>query len=408
MSRGRVVIAPSDALGVTRPPARPGALVHVGGRVLQIARGKLVVADAFAAIEVQCARRERVTIGDLVVVCGKLRRTRLHDARLVERQRCPAPPGNGELARLAFQNVGANLLARARALAAIRGYFASEAFIEVDTPVRVRTPGLDRHVDAVEAEGGFLVTSPEHHMKRLLVGGMPRIYQLARASRAGERGPLHEPEFLMLEWYRAFSGQDAVMADTEQIVRRVALAVSGRCDIVLGSGRRIDLEPPFERWTVRKAFRDLANVPDAARLAERDEDRFFQLLVGTVEPALAELSRPIFLCEYPIRQASLARPKPSDPSVAERFELYLAGVELCNGFGELTDPKLQRRRFRRDQAARRRAGRPVYSLDERLLQALEEGMPQSGGNALGVDRLIALACGVTEIGAVMPFPADRS
>jgi lysyl-tRNA synthetase class 2 len=265
-------------------------------------------------------------------------------------------------------------------------------------------PGLDLHVDAIAAEGGFLVTSPEHHMKRLLVGGMPRIFQLCHASRAGELGAMHEPEFAMLEWYRAFSGQDAVIADTEALVRRVAVALSGKPEIVLPSGRRIALGAAFERITVREAFRRWAGVRDATRLAD---DRFFELLVSAVEPALAALSRPVFLCEYPLAHASLARKKPGDPRVAERFELYLGGVELCNGFGELTDAREQRRRFERDRAARRRLHRPIYELDEKLLAALVEGMPPSGGNALGVDRLIALARGRAEIAAVMPFPAAR-
>jgi lysyl-tRNA synthetase class 2 len=244
-------------------------------------------------------------------------------------------------------------------------------------------------------------------MKRLLVGGMPRIFQLCHASRAGEIGPLHEPEFLMLEWYRAFSGQEAVIGDSEQIVERVVRAVCDSNEIAIDN-RRIDVKPPFERWTVRDAFRKLAGVRDAVQLAERDENRFFELLVGSIEPALAEIDRPVFLSEYPISLASLARPKPSDPSVAERFELYVAGVELCNGFGELTDVAEQRRRFLRDQSQRRRGGRPVYPLDEKLLSGLAEGMPPSGGNALGVDRLVALACGTREIASVMPFPAERS
>jgi elongation factor P--(R)-beta-lysine ligase len=407
MSREQELFAPSDLGGLVRPPPRAGRLYRVGGRVLESGRKKLVLTDAFSALEVLLAGPGRAAAGDLVVVSGTLRQRRLIDARLVSRQRCPAPSGVGELGRLAFQGVGPRLLARARALGAIRAYFAGAGFVEVDTPLRVRTPGLDLHVDAIPAEGGYLVTSPEHHMKRLLVGGLPRIFQLAHASRAGEHGPLHEPEFMLLEWYRAFSGQAAVMHDTEQVVRAVVRAVTGQSVIVLPDRRSIDVAAPFERLTVRQAFAELADVADAARLAARDEDRFFELLVGTVEPALRERARPVFLCEYPIRQASLARAKPGDPSVAERFELYVAGVELCNGFGELTDPDEQRRRFKRDQAARRRAGRPVYALDERLLAALEEGMPPSGGNALGVDRLLALACGVPEIAGVMPFPADR-
>lgn len=403
MTRAPRVIAPSDLSGVIGPRPARGEL-RVGGRVLSAQGRTLVIADAFATLEAELARRAHVEAGDLVVLRGRRRGRRLRAARVEERHACPAPRGDGEHARLCFDGVGPELVARARALAEIRRYFGEQGFVEVETPLRVRTPGLDLHVDAIAAEGGFLVTSPEHHMKRLLVGGTPRIFQLCRASRAGERGALHEPEFTMLEWYRAFSTMDAVMEDTEAVVRRVTVAVSGRDEVLLPNGRRIALGRRFERVTVREAFARWANVGDATRLSE---DRFFELLVSKVEPALAAAARPVFLTEYPVAQASLARKSPRDPRVAERFELYLGGVELCNGFGELTDAREQRRRFERDRATRRRLRRPVYDLDEKLLAALVEGMPPAGGNALGVDRLIALARGRSAIESVMAFPASR-
>lgn len=399
-----VVLAPSDVLGVIAEP-RPSGSVLVGGRVVEQQGRSLRLADAFATLVVELAAEAELAVGDLIVVAGRVDGDRLRDASLERRHPHPLPGASGEHARLAWQGVGPRLLARSRALGAIRAYFAEQRFVEVDTPLRVKMPGLDLHVDAIAAEGGFLVTSPEHQMKRLLTGGMPRIFQLCHTSRAGELGPLHEPEFLMLEWYRAFAGQDDVMSDTEQVVARVVEAVAGAPHVTLADGRRIDVAPPFERMSVRDAFRSFAGVSDAAALAEDCEDRFFELLVGAVEPALARLGRPVFLCGYPATQASLARRSPDDPRVAERFELYLAGVELCNGFGELTDAAEQRRRFERDQVERRRRGRPVYPIDERLLAALVEGMPPSGGNALGVDRLLALAAGVSEISRVQAFPA---
>jgi lysyl-tRNA synthetase class 2 len=297
---------------------------------------------------------------------------------------------------------------RSIALAAVRRFFSERGFVEVDTPIRARTPGGDAHVEGVRVGRRWLITSPEFHMKRLLVGGMPRIYQLARCTRADEVGPLHEPEFLMLEWYRAFSGQAPVMRDTERLVATVARAVSGKPVLRSPDGRRIDATPPYPRLTVRDAFRRHAGVADAAELAERDEDLFFQLLVDRVEPALARRRVPVFLCEYPITQASLARAVPHDAQVAERFELYAGGVELCNGFGELTDAAEQKRRFLRERKRRRCGGRPAYPLDDRLLDALHEGMPPAGGNALGVDRLVAMACGVVTIADVQTFPYCRS
>jgi lysyl-tRNA synthetase class 2 len=366
-----------------------------------------VLADAFGSVEVRLRSAEPLTPGDLVTVTGAAARGRVTDAVVSERFPCPAPTGSGEVARLAWHGVGPRLAARAAALDEIRRVFSEAGFVEVDTPVRVRTPGLDLHVDALRAEGGYLSTSPELQMKRLLVGGVPRCFQLSRCFRKGELGRLHEPEFTMLEWYRAFAGQAEVMADTEAVVTRVVQRLAGGSRLRVAGGPTVEVRAPFERVTVREAFRRFAKVADAVDLAATDEDRFFELLVGVVEPALARRRRPVFLCEYPATQASLARRKPGDPAVAERFELYLGGVELSNGFGELTDPAEQRARFQADRRARRRNRRPVYALDERFLAALHEGMPPAGGNALGVDRLIALALGQDAIALVMPFPWDR-
>jgi lysyl-tRNA synthetase class 2 len=241
-------------------------------------------------------------------------------------------------------------------------------------------------------------------MKRLIVGGLPRIFELARVSRADEHGVLHEPEFTLLEWYRAFAGQDEIRADTELVIERVARALRGRPELVAPSGRVIDVRPPFSRLTVRDAFRRWAGVRDASRLARRNPDRFFELLVGRVEPRLARLPRPVFLCDYPITQAALARPSPSDPSVAERFELYVGGIELSNGYGELTDPVEQRKRFVAERKRRKAARRPAYPIDERFLAALREGMPRAGGNALGFDRLLMLALGAKSVQEVVAFP----
>jgi lysyl-tRNA synthetase class 2 len=274
--------------------------------------------------------------------------------------------------------------------------------------VRVPAPGVDLHLDAIRADGGYLITSPEFHMKRLLVGGLPRIFQLSHASRADEHGPLHEPEFAMLEWYRAFASFEDVLADTEHIVSRVAKSLRKKAELTTPQGAKIEAKPPFDRITVRSAFKKYAGISDASELAESDESRFFELMVSKVEPALASYKRPVFLHEYPISQAALSRPKPRDPSVAERFELYAGGVELCNGYGELTDASEQRRRMLADQRTRAHAERPIYPIDERFILALDEGMPPSGGNALGFDRLIMLAVGASNIAEVLAFPAQNA
>lgn len=311
------------------------------------------------------------------------------------------------------------LEARARLLAETRAFFASRGYDEVETPLLVPCPGLDLHLDAYEGvptgvprrEGTpprFLITSPEYQMKRLLAGGHRRIFQITRAFRAGELGERHNPEFTILEFYRAAAGAEDIQRDTEQLVARLT-GGSVRLQRDDGPVRTIDVRPPFQRLPICEAFARWGGVSadEALRLANEDEDTFYRLLVDRVEPALANLDHGVFVTDYPACQASLARRKPGDPRFAERFELYVAGVELCNGFGELTDPVEQRARFLADQAERARRGKPVYPIDDRFLAALEAGMPASGGNAIGFDRLVALACGTTVIGDVMAFTADE-
>ncbi len=349
--------------------------------------------------------------GDLACFEGRLRRGRLEKARLVERTAGRPPSTSSEFGRLTLDGVGWRLAARSTALRTVREYFDAEGFLEVETPVRVASPGLDAHVDAVRAEGGFLITSPELHMKRLLVGGLPRLYQLARVSRAGEGGALHEPEFTILEWYRAFSGIEEMIRDTEQLVEavvsRLSPAKKKRLTVTAPDGRAVDVTPPFRRITVRDAFLAHAAVADAAALAASDRDRYYRTFVDAVEPALAREESAVVLWEFPITEAALARPCPHDGAVAERFEVYVGGVELCNGFGELTDAAEQRRRFEAELERRRRAGAPEQPIDEAFLAALAEGMPPSGGNALGFDRLVMLALGAACIADVTAFPRGR-
>ncbi len=293
-------------------------------------------------------------------------------------------------------------------VADVRAFFTARGFLEVQTPVLVPSPGLDLHLDAFEVTGGergaprWLATSPEYQMKRLLSEGFERIVQIGPCFRRGEVGSRHNPEFTMLEWYRANAGVDDVMRDTEQLVA----AVTGGAVTV--DGRRVDLRPPFERLGVCEAFQRFAGWSREATLdaAARDEDRYFRTLVDRVEPGIEAIEHGVLLVDYPATQASLARKKPGDPQLAERFELYVAGVELCNGFGELVDPVEQRARLKHDQSERRARGLPVYPLDERFLEALAR-VPPSGGNALGLDRLVAIVCGTTSIADVVAFTADE-
>jgi lysyl-tRNA synthetase class 2 len=290
---------------------------------------------------------------------------------------------------------------------AVRAFFDSRDFLEVETPVVVPSPGLDLHLSAfmvLQGDGReprWLSTSPELQMKRLLAAGFDRIYQLAPCFRRGEVGSLHSPQFTMLEWYRTPGGMDDVIGDTEQLVASVT---GGEVRL---EGRRVALSPPFERLSVTEAFERYADWPAQQTLdaATTDPDAFFRTLVERVEPAIARLEHAVWLVDYPASQASLARLKPGDPRFAERFELYVAGVELCNGFGELVDPVEQRRRFAQQQAERAERGLPVYPVDERFIEALGQLGP-TGGNALGFDRLVALACGTTDIGPTLAIADD--
>jgi lysyl-tRNA synthetase class 2 len=402
--------SPSDV-----PYAREG-VITLAGRVADVSVGGLRISDAFSAIDIadpggiavaaRVSGTAAVDVGDLLVLSVRVGQGHCELVELQEHHR-PARAARLESTRLAG-GVGKNLLLRANVIASLRAYFARERFLEVDTPMLVTSPGLDLHLDAVSADRGYLITSPEYQMKRLLAGGLSRIYQLSHVFRQGETGTRHNPEFTMLEWYRAFAGVDDVMRDTESLVADVA-AAHGPPGGFAGEHGPVATTVPFARISVLEAFRRFAGVAQdvVLRMAEHDPDAYFRLFVEKVEPGLAHEPSCVFLVDFPLSQASLARPKPSDPRVCERFELYAGGVELCNGFGELTDPVEQRRRLLADQAARRGAGKPVYPIDERFLAALEEGMPPSAGNALGVDRLVALCAGEREIGRVMPFPASE-
>lgn len=268
----------------------------------------------------------------------------------------------------------------------------------------VASPGLELHLDAfeVKADGParFLNTSPEFHMKRLLVAGLTRIYQICKCFRRDERGALHGAEFTMVEWYRGFADWRDVMRDTEALTAAAARVVNSGSTVIRGRSGLIDLAPPWERLSVAEAFERYA-AEDAQQLVD-DEERFYRVLVDEVEPQLGR-HKPVFLTHYPARMASLARLNARDPRVAERFEAYIDGIELCNGFSELTDPEQQRARFKEVNRERRAIGKTEYPLDKRFISALERGMPDCSGNALGLDRLIMLILGSSGIDDVMAF-----
>ena len=286
---------------------------------------------------------------------------------------------------------------RARVLAAIRSFFAAREFIEIETPIRLRAPALELHIDAEPSGEAYLRTSPELHMKRLLAAGYPRIYQVGACFRRGERGVRHNPEYTMLEWYRAHAGYTEILADTKALIAHVATAVHGSTDIVY-QGVPIALMPVWERITVREAFLRFAGWDP---VKDFDPERFDMDLVDKVEPQLPG-GAPVVLTDYPVEAAALARCKDVEPPVAERWELYIGGLELANAYSELTDAAEQRRRFEACAAKRRELGKPVYPLDEEFLKSLAT-MPPSGGIALGVDRLVMLMADAATLDDVMAF-----
>jgi lysyl-tRNA synthetase class 2 len=317
-------------------------------------------------------------------------------------------PSSREKLRLA----GRKLAERAQILRKMRAFFDARDFIEIEAPILVPSPGLELHLDAFAVEHRYLITSPEYQMKRLLAGGMERIYSLGKVFRRGEAGQQHNPEFTMLEWYRAGAGWEAIADDIEALVSSLAddFGVAGLARpwqrLSVGdaterfAGVRIDGDEPLPVLR-EKIARQGHRVPaDGAW-----DDVFFTMFLDAVEPHLGQ-TEPTLVYDWPRPLCALAREKPSDPRVVERFEVYAAGLELCNAFGELTDAVEQRRRLESDRTERRRRGLPEYPIDEKFLAALD-AMPPSAGIALGVDRLAMLLLGAEHIRDVIAFADDE-
>ncbi len=295
-------------------------------------------------------------------------------------------------------DLSAALAVRARTLAAIRCFFSERGFLEVETPVWVAAPAPEPHIDAIPASGAYLRTSPELHMKRLLAAGCDRIYQMGPCFRNGERGAWHNPEFTMLEWYRRDADYRTILDDTVALIRAVVADVTGGATIVR-HGAPVDVGAEWRVLTVDAAFQRYAGW---SPLDDYDADRFDLDLVGRVEPNLPR-ECPCVLMDYPVPAAALARCRPGPPPVAERWELYIGGIELANAYSELVDAAEQRRRFQACAEERRALGREVYPFDEAFLMALEAVDCPCGGIALGVDRLTMLLAGADDIAAVRPF-----
>lgn len=290
---------------------------------------------------------------------------------------------------------------RAKALQAVRRYFDQAGFVEVETPVGILAPAAEEYIECPRAGDFFLRSSPELQMKRLLCAGMDRIYQIGPCFRAGENGRLHRSEFSMLEWYMAHCDYMELLKFTQGLVRETAHRLNGSSKIRF-RGKQIDLDAPWEIISVRDAFQRYAGR--SADEAAEEEGLFELLLTDKVEPALPE-DRPCVMIDYPVRFGAFARPKSSDPGLVERWELYIGGVELCNTYGELCDPQIQRERFLEFAETRKRNGLAEYPVPDAFLDAFDEGMPESAGSAMGFDRLVMLLAGMDEIGDVS-YPLD--
>jgi lysyl-tRNA synthetase class 2 len=290
---------------------------------------------------------------------------------------------------------------RAKILSEVRHFFCRRGYLEIETPHRLPEPIPELYTDPVPSGNWVLHTSPEIFMKRMLSKGYSKIFQICRCFRSHERGQKHLPEFTLLEWYCAGATYLDLMGDCEALFQHVASALELGNNLNF-QGKTVSLATPWERLTMAEAFKRFSTASIQTAISE---GRFDEVIALEIEPVLGNTT-PVFLYDYPIEHGALARRNPEDPELAERFELYVAGVELCNGFSELTDPEEQRKRFEAVLKTRAGLGKPVYPLCERFLKDLED-MPESAGNALGLDRMIMLFADEPTIDAVVAFTPEE-
>ena len=304
------------------------------------------------------------------------------------------------MSRFDLAKIKTNLELRAAIMAAIRFHFAENGYLEVETPNRIPAPAPEAHIEAQASGSWFLHTSPELCMKRLLADGFERIFQICKCYRKGERGRLHLPEMTMLEWYTAGHDYLDMMQQCQNLICAIARSL-GNERAIQYQGQRINITGDWERMTVDQAFDQFASEPLDTAI---QSGNFDEIISCDIAPNLG-VEKPVFLFDYPAALGSLARLKPGNTHVAERVELYIAGIEICNAFSELTDPEEQQERFNAEISQRRSSGKTVYPLPESFLQALA-AMPESAGNALGVDRLVMLFANASSINEVVAFTPE--
>ena len=289
---------------------------------------------------------------------------------------------------------------RAGMIQALRSFFIARDYLEVETPCLTPAPAPEPHIEAVPCGHLFLQTSPELYMKRLLAAGYPKLFQICRCFRLGERGALHLPEFTMLEWYHRDKDYLYLMTECEELIASVAEDLGFGDEIPYGE-HTISLQTPWERIPLHEIFSLYSPLPMNEVLTR---GIFDEVMVDYIEPRLGK-ERPSFIFDYPFSPGSLARTKGEGGTFVERFELYLAGLEVANAFSELTDAFEQKKRFAEAEQIRRAAGEAAYPPAERFLRALET-MPEAAGIALGVDRLAMIFTNSPSIDGVVAFPPE--
>ena len=406
------------------------------GFVLQDATGRLVIAaevlpEVGAIVEVMVGRSadgSYIIVGEAVVLADcedfyiSLKSSPNYQRMLID------------------QNLRDNLVKRGAVMGAMREYFVGRGFTEVDTPCLVRLPGMEPYLDVFKthfeadfsaeqklSEEMYLITSPEYQMKKLLVGGLEKIFQITKSFRNKETfSERHNPEFTILEWYRAYASYLEIMEDTEGLVKFLwekfgGRDVDGQLGILKVAGQEVVLMSKWRRLTVLDAFKEFAGIDEKtffdlnlfrAEVKKRGytisdealfEECFFVIFMNEIEGKLG-FGQPVILYDYPLSMAALSKRCQRDERFAERFEVYVGGMELCNAFTELNDPVEQERRLNLEREERIKLGKDIYSVDKSFIEALKFGMPPAGGNALGVDRLIMLILGTKDIREVLSFP----
>ncbi len=342
------------------------------------------------------------------------------------------------------QKLKDNLLGRDWILRAIRNYFHKQGFTEVETPALIKLPGMEPYLNPFktkvynergEEHEAYLITSPEYAMKKLLASGFQKIFQICKCFRNGEQfDGLHNPEFTMIEWYKTDADYNDLMVGVENLI----LSILDNPYLSQGSGSsersrgqnyklkfknlKIDFSKPFERLSLKEAFKKFCKLNldnlltlNAIKKAAEDkgykigedfryEDMFFKIFINEIEPNLGK-NKPTFLYDYPIQLGALARAKKDNPQYAERVELYIAGLEIANGFSELTDSGEQRKRLEEEKKLRFAQNKDLYNIDEDFIQALNN-LPKSAGIALGIDRLVMILLDASSIEEVISFPAS--